>query len=63
MEIEGIRDAKLYSVKEVTELVGLHENTVYSEIHSGRLKAIRPRDRSKWRIAGKFIKEWLKGDK
>jgi excisionase family DNA binding protein len=59
MEIENIRDCKLYTIKELTEILGCHENTLYLDIKSGKLKALQTKDKAKYRVIGKFVKEYL----
>lgn len=61
MEIENLRDAKLYTIKELAVILGMHKQTLYNAAKSGRLHALRPVDKGKWRVAGKFVKEWLEG--
>lgn len=62
-EIEGIRECKMYSIRELTELLGCHENTLYNDIKSGKLKALQTKDKAKYRVIGKFVKEYLNGGK
>ena len=66
-EMEGcthaIREAKLYTITEVSELLNLHENTIYRHIKSGKLRAMQPAQNYKIRIFGKDIIQYLRGDK
>jgi len=61
MKIEGIRECKMYSIKELTEIIGCHENTLYNDIKSGKLKALQTKDRAKYRVIGKYLLDYLNG--
>lgn len=62
-QIEGIRECKIYSIKETAELLGCHYNTIFSAVKSGELKALQTKTQAKNRIIGKFIIEWLQRER
>ena len=55
-----IEDIKLYSVKELSELLGVTKVAILSYIKSGRLKAQMLG--GKWVIASENLKEFLTGN-
>ena len=58
----GIREAKLYTIKEIMELLDLPYITVYRLIKDGKIHAINADNREKIRVAGKFLLRYLEGD-
>jgi predicted DNA-binding transcriptional regulator AlpA len=56
-----IREAKLYTIKEVAEITGLKSREVYSLIKKGRIKAIPCEFKEKIRVFGKFLIEYMEG--
>ena len=61
MKIEGIREAKMYNVEEVAEIMDCHVNTIYKAMRSGDLHAIKPKNTRRWRVIGKYLIKWLEG--
>lgn len=39
-------DRMAYSIRELSETFGLHPDTIYREIHAGRLEAVKVRGRT-----------------
>ena len=58
-----IREAKMYSVPELCEILGYERHTIYRLIESGKLKGIQPADKGHWRVIGKFLLEYMRGGK
>ena len=51
---------KLYTVKEVVEIVKLHRYTIYRHIDEGLLKAVKIGQ--KYQVKESDLQEYLKGD-
>ena len=59
--LEGIREAKLYTIKEIMELLDLPYITVYRLIKADKIHAINADSTEKIRVAGKFLLRYLEG--
>ena len=52
---------RTYTVLDVSELLGIHENTVYGMISDGRLPAVKVGAR--YRILHRDLEDWLEGQR
>lgn len=64
-EGSGIERKGMYTVKELSIMTGIPIDTLYDEIHAGRLKAFLPgtNRRRGMRLKPKDIESWLNGEK
>lgn len=58
-----IREAKMYSVPELCDILGYERHKVYRLIESGKLKGIRASEKDHWRVIGKFLLQYMRGEK
>jgi hypothetical protein len=58
-----IREAKMYSVPELSEILGFERHKIYQLIESGQLKGIQSANKGHWRVIGKFLLEYMRGGK
>ena len=56
-----IREAKLYTIKEMAEITGLKPREVYSLIKKGRIRAIPCEFKEKIRVFGKYLIKYMEG--
>jgi len=56
-----IKDAKMYTVKEIEELLGLERRIIYKLIDDGRLHGVPTKFKEKKRVIGKFLKQYING--
>lgn len=54
-----IKEAKMYSIKELEEILGFERHKIYRLIESGKLKGIQTIKRGSWRVIGKFLLEFI----
>lgn len=52
-------DLKLYTLEEVSEIVGVTVRTLYKYINDGRLKAVKMGN--KWQVSHKNLKDFIEG--
>ena len=57
-----IREAKMYSVPELSKILGFERHKVYQLIESGQLKGIQTSKKGHWRVIGKFLKEFMENE-
>jgi len=50
---------KLFTPREVADILKVHENSIYTYLKSGRLKGIRPGKGSMWRIKESALDKFL----
>jgi excisionase family DNA binding protein len=55
------KSKKMYSVAELSELLGYERHTIYKMIKNGKLRGIQSSEKSKWRITEKYVNEFLNG--
>lgn len=50
----------IYTVEEVASLVGMHANSIYAYLRSGRLKGVKTRKGygGTWRISRAELEDW-----
>ena len=60
---EVISDLKLFSIKEVSELLEYSKNHIYSLVKDGKLKAYKQSPQSKLRFSKNQIREYLESIK
>lgn len=58
-----VAEGRLYTIKEVAEIVNLTPNAVYQNARDGRLEYVRLGDREGMRVSGKSLKAWLESRK
>jgi excisionase family DNA binding protein len=51
----------IYTAPEVADRLKLHINTVRSYIKTGKLKAFKYADNSRWRIASEELEKFIQG--
>ena len=56
-----IREAKLYTIREVAEILGMDSAAVWRLVKQGKIKAIPSAKREKIRIFGKFLLRFMEG--
>lgn len=57
--MDEIKEAKLYTIPELCEILGYERHTIYGLIASGRLKAIKTKEKAHRRVFGKYLLEFL----
>jgi len=56
-----IKDCRMYTVKELEEILNLERRQVYRLIDRGLLHAVPTRFKEKRRVIGKFLKQYING--
>lgn len=56
-----IKEAKMYTVKELEEILGLERRIIYKLIADDRLHGVPTNFKEKKRVLGKYVKEYLYG--
>jgi len=59
--MDEIKDAKLYRVPEICEMLNVSRPTLYKWMDEGKIKAIPHINQKYRRVFGKYLKEFLNG--
>lgn len=56
-----LQSLKLYTLTELEPILGVTHRTLLSYVKSGRLKAVKPGGRGKWKVSEESLRAFVSG--